>query len=114
MFEIHVLGDPEQEQRMNATPQTGWRKTLTVTTTGVAPRQPMWTRIIHAESREDAITAGHAFAEDITAGGFRVTRVKVEELIGGSADIGRVSSTEYFEAHIKNGPEGWFHTATWL
>lgn len=93
-YEIHVLVSPKLEQavfngNVDPPPGPGWRPTLTVTTTGVAPRQPMWT----ACKRFPSDAAAQAYGKTLEG-----VRVKVERL---GVPLGNVEGDEYLEAHAK-------------
>lgn len=96
-YELHVLIDPAQEPEMARSTPEGWRKTVTVTSTGVARRQPMWTRSVMFANKEEALNCINAL--NIPQ---RIVRVKVECLGEDLPDVQGLD--EYLEVHMKLDP----------
>jgi hypothetical protein len=112
MFEIHVLVDPSQEYKLN-NDINHIREThidlynckvmATVTSTGVSRRQPMISGFFNS-GKEHAIKYANSLGTYLTSNGFKVVRIKVENLISfDNNDIDGIVNDEYYESHIKVG-----------
>lgn len=105
LYEIHALIDPSKEEKLfagelPAPDESNWKPTLTVTTTGRFPRQPMWTTHRAFDNDEKARAYGKEIAKNTS-----YVRVKVERL-GITRDDPVVAGEDYFESHIKVKPGG--------
>jgi len=118
IYECHILIDPTQEETLGSWTtiqqendvkipsewfggSLSWKKSLTVTSTGIYPRQPMLSAIFNANSQLEATQKTLLLQQWLISGNLTVVRTKLEALMTLDKLPDVWNEYEYLESHIK-------------